>query len=92
MKWKENFSDYFWRFLKWMTLDTEVDRIKNEIKKLDDNNPENFSKLALMHLKLHNGYGIRLGRTNDDSYNFLMVNLHYDKYKYFHEKLIASEK
>ena len=52
MKWKEKFSDYFWRFIKWMTPETEADRIVNEMKKLDENNPENFGKLAMMNLKL----------------------------------------
>lgn len=91
MKWKEKFSDYFWRFIKWMTPETEADRIVNEMKKLDENNPENFGKLAMMNLKLHNGYAMMLGRTNNDSYNFLMANLYYDTYKYFREKWIASK-
>lgn len=39
---------------------TEADRIVNEMKKLDENNPENFSKLAMMNLRLSNGYAAML--------------------------------
>jgi hypothetical protein len=91
MKWKEKFSDYFWRLLKWMTPETETDIICNEIKKLDENNPENFGKLALMNLKLSNGYAMMLGRTNDDVYNHFMVNLYYDTYKLFREKWVVAK-
>lgn len=89
MKWNEKFSNYFWRFLKWMIPETEADRIVNEMKKLDENNPENFGKLAMMNLKLSNGYAMMLGRTNDNAYNNLMANLYYDTYKYFHQKWVG---
>lgn len=86
MKWKEKFSDYFWKIIRKMTPEGNKDKILIEINKLDENNPENFGKLAMMHYKLHNGYA---AHGENSKYCQVMANIHLDNYKYFHQKWVG---
>ena len=91
MKWGENFYDYLKTVLKRLIPKAESDKIHDEIQKLDEANPENFGKLAMMNLRLSNGYAMITSVTDNKLYNHRMVDLYYDKYKYFRAKYLADK-
>jgi len=78
----------FWKFLSNLLPKTEADLLRQEVLALDHDDPKNLVKIAHLHQRLHNGYGVLIGRTNDDAWNFFMCELHYKLYEEYREKHI----
>jgi len=62
-------------------------KIKNEIRNLDEGNPKNFLKLCMMNMKMANGYSSMIGKTDDDNFYICMSKIYQDTHKYFNELL-----
>lgn len=60
----------------------EIDTILYEIKKIE-NDECKYHRVAAMYLKLHTIYGLMLGKTDDDDYNYFLADLYYKKYEWY---------
>ena len=69
-------NKYFWKFIRFITPKTNLDKLYDYMNSLYDDDNINYIKIDMAHLRLSNIYGVMLGRTNEDTYNLDMANLH----------------
>jgi hypothetical protein len=63
---------------------SEIDEIHNEILQLLDS-PSNYGKIAFLYLKLHNRYGVLIGKGENDSLSYFYASVYYKQYQLYRE-------